>query len=213
MRMQDNYVQSESLVNVEIGLFSPTKACFPKGKWDELTHLNFDIDGDGKVCRVDSVRSVSNLLMKVMGKKGLWKSFFNKKKEEFDSIKQPGSSVNFLLVLKIKNSSDLFSQIAFGMNPDEYVNAIGDSKGKVSDKFVELAKEVHSYISLLYGKESILVFRAVMDKSSPRFFVLVVPIEGDRVVPYKEMDLSKDGLKNTRTMMQNEISSIVASYI
>ena len=210
--MQNN-IDSEILVNVETSLVSPQTAGLPKCTRDRLSHLNFDIDGNGLVHLPDMTRSVSNMLMKFMGRKGLWQSFFNKKKECFESIKQPGCDVNFMLIIKIKNCSNLFSQMAFGMGSDDYVRAIGDSKGKVCDRFIGCGKEIHSRLSLLFGKESILLFRTVMDRETPRFFALVVPMERNRVVPFKDLDLSKEGLRKTRDLLQRDISMIVSSFI
>ena len=121
--MADNTkkMETENIVSVELSLINPQNIGFPVANKEELTSLNFDINPDGEIVKMDQTREMSNYLMKIMGKKGLWKSFFNKKTEEFCSIKKPGSFVNFAIVVKIKNSSDLFSDIAFGMSSGEFI--------------------------------------------------------------------------------------------
>ena len=205
-------IGQEEQTNVKINLLSPEMVRMPKGTRETLSPLNFDIDTNGIVKKMDMTRSVPNLLMKVMGQKGLWMSFFNKKKEAFDTIRQPGSDVNFMLVVKTKDNSGTLAKLAFGMDSDEYIRTAGEGEKKVDGKFIECAREIHSYIADIFGKESLLLFRAVMGKASPRFFALVVPMDGNRVVPFKDMDLSKEGIQKTRDKLKNDISAIISSY-
>ena len=206
-------METENIVSVELSLINPQNIGFPVASKEELTSLNFDINPDGEIVKMDQTRDVSNYLMKIMGKKGLWKSFFNKKTEEFCSIKKPGSFVNFAIVVKIKNSSDLFSDIAFGMSPDEFIEKHKESGMVVSEKFKKLAKDIHGYLCGIYGSESMFLFRAVMDKSTPRFFCLIVPMKDNEVIPYKDIGYVKEQKPMAKAAMQNEITKLVCSYI
>ena len=57
------------------------------------------------------------------------------------------------------------------------------------------------------------LFRAVMDKNTPRFFSLIVPMKDNEVIPYKDIGYVKEQKPKAKTAMQNEITKLVCSYI
>ena len=85
-----------------------------------------------------------------------------------------------------------FGHLSFGMSPDEFIEKYKESGMVVSEQFKKLAKDIHRYLCGIYGSESVFLFRAVMDKNTPRFFCLIVPMKDNEVIPYKDIGYVKE---------------------